>query len=157
MPIGYLPPSLASSFEIEGDFVCRVFDDRGDADVPFGLQPLPAGLGRSRIGDRVLAALQWCAEFCRRKTDHVAWSAVPPMNWKDALMPTSPAPWPMMAILLARDLGHDDALNAPDRRQAISQHFAALKNMLPGSILMAVTSCAHGSAVGLQDRTPQDT
>jgi hypothetical protein len=61
---------LPSSFEVEGDVRFHAGGDRGDAAmVAYGASRFALARGDRKIGAELWTAVEWCLEYCRRKTN----------------------------------------------------------------------------------------
>ncbi len=61
---------LPSSFEVEGDVIYHAGGDRGDAAmVAYGAARFALASGKPKIGKKLYPLIQWCLEYCRRKTN----------------------------------------------------------------------------------------
>jgi hypothetical protein len=62
--------TLPSSFEVEGEMPYRRFGDRGDAAmIALGASRFALARGDRAIARELFPAVQWCLEYCRRKTN----------------------------------------------------------------------------------------
>ena len=63
--------TLPSSFEVEGEMPYRRFGDRGDAAmIALGASRFALARGDRAIARELFPTVQWCLEYCRRKTNH---------------------------------------------------------------------------------------
>lgn len=61
---------LPSSFEVEGDVIYHAGGDRGDAAmVAYGASQFALASGKRKIGKELYPLVEWCLEYCRRKTN----------------------------------------------------------------------------------------
>ncbi len=62
--------TLPSSFEVEGEMPYRRFGDRGDAAmIALGASRFALARGDRGIARELFPAVEWCLEYCRRKTN----------------------------------------------------------------------------------------
>ena len=62
--------NIPSSFEVEGDVRIHAGGDRGDAAmVAYGAARFALALGDLAVARELMSAVDWCLEYCRRKTN----------------------------------------------------------------------------------------
>ncbi len=130
---------LPSSFEVEGDIKYHAGGDRGDAAmVAYGASRFALAHGDAKVGAELWPAIEWCLEYCRRKTnaDGVVASDTDELEGRfptgKANLSTSTLAYGALraAANLGRALGHADAAAEYDRRAdalrvAIESYFGA--------------------------------
>jgi hypothetical protein len=137
---------IPSSFEMEGTIEIHAGGgDRGDAAmVASGLTRYLMAHGERALAEELWPAMEWCLEFCRRRTNEngVVASKTDELEGRfptgDANLSTSALAYDGLrgAANLARDLGRTDEAAEYDRRaddlaRAIERHFGATVEGFP--------------------------
>lgn len=116
---------LPSSFEVEGDVRYHAGGDRGDAAmVAYGAARFALAHGDPKTGEELWPAVEWCLEYCRRKTNAhgVVASDTDELEGRfptgNANLSTSTLAYGALrsAAHLGRALGHADRASEYDRR-----------------------------------------